>query len=52
MRSYLADNRGDRYGKFTYSTQLLIDIGEDLDALHAEFGPFRQRFGVAIEKRA
>jgi Sulfotransferase family len=52
MRAYLANNRGDRYGKFTYSTQLLIDIGEDLDALHAEFRPFRERFGVEIEKRA
>ena len=52
MRTYLADNRGDRYGKFTYSTQLLIDIGEDLAALHAEFRPFRERFGVEIEKRA
>jgi hypothetical protein len=51
MRTYLADNRGDRYGKFRYSTQLLIDIGEDLDALHAEFRPFRERFGVAIENR-
>jgi Sulfotransferase family len=51
MRDYLANNRGDRYGKFRYSTQLLIDIGEDLDALHAEFQPFRQRFGVAIENR-
>jgi sulfotransferase family protein len=52
MRAYLANNRGDRYGKFEYSTQLLIDIGEDLDALHAEFRPFRERFGVAIENRA
>jgi hypothetical protein len=52
MRAYLANNRGDRYGKFKYSTQLLIDIGEDLDALHAEFRPFRERFGVAIENRA
>jgi hypothetical protein len=52
MRVYLANNRGDRYGKFNYSVQLLIDIGEDLDALHAEFGPFRERFGVAIENRA
>jgi hypothetical protein len=52
MRAYLADNRGDRYGKFKYSTQLLIDIGEDLDALHAEFRAFRERFGVAIENRA
>jgi hypothetical protein len=51
MRSYLADNRGDRHGKFHYSTQLLIDIGEDLDALHEEFRPFRERFGVEIENR-
>lgn len=51
MRDYLANNRGDRYGKFRYSTQLLIDIGEDLDALHAEFRPFRERFGVEIENR-
>ncbi|OMC27537.1 sulfotransferase [Mycobacterium colombiense] len=51
MRDYLANNRGDRYGKFRYSTQLLIDIGEDLDALHAEFQPFRERFGVEIETR-
>ncbi len=28
---YLADNRGDRHGKFRYSTQLLIDIGENLE---------------------
>jgi hypothetical protein len=52
MRSYLAENRGDRHGKFRYSTQLLIDIGEDLDALHEEFRPFRERFGVEIENRA
>jgi hypothetical protein len=51
MRAYLANNRGDRYGKFRYSAQLLIDIGEDLDALHAEFRPFRERFGVPIENR-
>ena len=51
MRDYLANNRGDRYGKFRYSTQLLIDIGEDLDALHDEFRPFRERFGVEIENR-
>jgi hypothetical protein len=51
MRDYLANNRGDRYGKFRYSTQLLTDIGEDLDALHAEFRPFRERFGVQIENR-
>ncbi len=51
MRDYLANNRGDRYGKFRYSTQLLIDIGEDLDALHDEFRPFRERFDVEIENR-
>ncbi|WCT73612.1 sulfotransferase [Sphingomonas naphthae] len=51
MRDYLANNRGDRYGKFQYSTSLLTDIGEDIAALHAEFAPFRERFGVEIEKR-
>ncbi|BBZ46663.1 sulfotransferase family protein [Mycobacterium parmense] len=51
MRDYLADHPGDRHGKFKYSTQLLIDIGEDLHALHAEFAPFRDRFGVPIEIR-
>jgi hypothetical protein len=51
MRGYLANNRGDRYGKFRYSTSLLTDIGEDLDALHEEFRPFRERFGVEIETR-
>jgi hypothetical protein len=51
MRFYLADNRGDRHGKFRYSTQLLVDIGEDLGALHEEFRPFRERFGVEIENR-
>ncbi|WP_276046278.1 sulfotransferase family protein [Mycolicibacterium flavescens] len=51
MRDYLAANPGDRHGKFRYSTSLLTDIGEDLDALHEEFRPFRERFGVQIEKR-
>jgi hypothetical protein len=51
MRHYLANNRGDRYGKFRYSTSLLTDIGEDLEALHAEFAPFRNRFGVERENR-
>ncbi|PRC44451.1 sulfotransferase, partial [Mycobacterium sp. ITM-2017-0098] len=51
MRDYLANNKGDRHGKFRYSTRLLTDIGEDLDALHEEFRPFRERFGVEIEKR-
>jgi hypothetical protein len=51
MRDYLRNNRGDRYGKFEYSTKLLTDIGEDIDALHQEFAPFRARFGIEIEKR-
>lgn len=51
MRHYLANNRGDRHGKFRYSTSLLTDIGEDLAALHEEFRPFRERFGVPIENR-
>jgi hypothetical protein len=51
MRDYLRNNRGDRYGKFEYSTKLLTDIGEDIGALHEEFAPFRARFGIEIEKR-
>jgi Sulfotransferase family len=52
MRGYLANNKGDRHGKFRYSTALLTDIGENLDALHDEFRPFRERFGVEVENRA
>ena len=51
MRDYLANNKGDRHGKFRYSTQVLIDAGEDIDALNEEFRPFRERYGVPIEKR-
>lgn len=51
MRAYLENNPGDRHGKFRYSTTLLTDIGLDLDALHDEFRPFRERFGVEIENR-
>jgi hypothetical protein len=51
MRNYLATNKGDRHGKFRYSTKPLTDIGEDPDALHDEFRPLRERFGVKIEKR-
>ncbi|WP_422748477.1 sulfotransferase family protein [Mycobacterium sp. WMMD1722] len=51
MRDYLANNRGDRYGKFRYSTSLLTDIGENIADLNEEFRPFRERFGVPIEKR-
>ena len=48
MRDWLKNNRGDRYGKFRYSTDLL---GVDLKTLHAEFEPYRRRFGLDIEQR-
>ena len=48
IRNYLDTNRGDRYGKFTYSTDI---IGEDVDALHEEFAEYRERFGLEIEQR-
>lgn len=51
MRGYLASNRGDRHGKFAYSTQLLTDAGFDIDSLNEEFRPFRERYGVEIELR-
>lgn len=51
MRGYLADNKGDRHGKFEYSTQLLTDAGLDLHELNEEFRPFRERYGVEVERR-
>lgn len=48
MRGYLRDNKADRYGKFRYSTRV---IGADIDALHAQFAPYRERFGLEIEQR-
>lgn len=51
MRRYLAENKGDRHGKFAYSSQVLVDAGYDIAALNEEFRPFRERFGVEIEKR-
>jgi hypothetical protein len=48
MRAYLRDNKGDRYGKFQYSTDV---IGADVDKLNAEFAPYRERFGLEIEPR-
>ena len=50
MPNYLATNKGDRHGKFRSSTKPLTDSGEDLVALHDEFRPFRDRFGVEIEQ--
>ncbi|MEZ5742271.1 MAG: sulfotransferase [Sphingomonadaceae bacterium] len=34
MREYLANNKGDRHGKFHYSTQVLVDAGYDIDELN------------------
>jgi hypothetical protein len=48
MAAYLATNRRDRYGKFVYSLDV---IGEDVEALQREFAPYRERFGIEIEKR-
>jgi hypothetical protein len=48
MRSYLANNRGDRYGRFTYSTDVLP---VDVEVLHQEFAPYREQFGLEIEAR-
>ncbi len=48
MREYLATNRGDRYGKFRYSTDVLpIPVQH----LHDEFADYRERFGIDIETR-
>jgi hypothetical protein len=48
MKLYLAHNRSDRYGKFVYSVDV---IGEDVESLHREFAPYRERFGLEIETR-
>lgn len=48
MRDYLATNRGDRYGKFTYSTDVLP---VPVQQLHHEFAPYRERFGIDVETR-
>ncbi len=48
MRAYLADNRGDRHGKFVYSIDL---IDGDVEAIHEEFAAYRARYRIEIEKR-
>jgi hypothetical protein len=47
--NYTTINKGERSGKFRYSTSLRTD---NLDALDEEFRPFREQFGVGIETRA
>ena len=49
MSGYLANNRGDRHGRFVYSTDVLP---VDVESLHREFAPYRERFGLEIEARA
>lgn len=48
MRDYLVTNRSDRYGKFTYSTDVLP---VPVQKLHDEFASYRERFGIDIETR-
>jgi hypothetical protein len=48
MREYLVTNRGDRYGKFTYSTDVLP---VPVQQLHDEFADYRDRFGIDVETR-
>ena len=48
MRDYLANNKGDRYGKFHYSTDV---IDADIEALNREFAPYRERWNLDIEQR-
>jgi hypothetical protein len=48
MRGYLATNRGDRYGRFSYSTDVLP---VPVEQLHEEFAAYRDRFGIEIETR-
>lgn len=48
MRDYLVTNRSDRYGKFTYSTDVLP---VPVQQLHHEFASYRERFGIDIETR-
>lgn len=48
MRTWLAENPGDRHGTFTYSTELLPEPVADLDEA---FAPYRRRFGLDDRSR-
>lgn len=48
MRDYLVTNRSDRYGRFTYSTDVLP---VPVQQLHDEFAGYRERFDIDIETR-
>jgi hypothetical protein len=48
MRDYAANNRSDRYGKFRYSADIL---NTDIEALHEKLAPYREKFGIDIERR-
>ena len=43
MHEWLANNPGDRHGKFVYSTDVLP---EDIDSLREQFAAYRQRFDL------
>ena len=47
LNVYVANNKPDRYGKFRYAPDV---IRADIKGLHDEFAPYRQRFGLEIEK--
>jgi hypothetical protein len=49
MRDYLKNNRGDRYGKFHYSPDM---IGVDINELNNEFASYRERYGLDVEIRS
>jgi hypothetical protein len=47
MRTWMAENPSNRYGKFEYSVDAL---GVDLDDVDRRLEPYRERFGVASER--
>jgi hypothetical protein len=48
MLHYLRNNRSDRYGKFTYSTDIL---NAELGPINDRLAPYRERFGLELEKK-
>ena len=47
MRTWMAENPSNRYGRFTYSVEAL---GVDIDELDHQLQPYRERFGVPAER--
>ena len=46
MRTWMAENPSNRYGRFEYSVAAL---GVDVDDLDRRLDPYRERFGVPRE---